>query len=63
MQNPKGGFGGGHGQMPHSASSYAALLSIALVGGEEAFKLVDRVALYVCSRVPFPRTKHNTHVL
>jgi protein farnesyltransferase subunit beta len=31
--------------MSHCASSYAALLSLATVGGEEAFKLVDRVAM------------------
>lgn len=45
MQNPTGGFGGGFGQMSHCAGSYAAVLSLAMVGGEEAYKLVDRVAL------------------
>ncbi|PTU24265.1 hypothetical protein P175DRAFT_0505943 [Aspergillus ochraceoroseus IBT 24754] len=42
MQNPTGGFGGGHGQISHCASSYAAVLSLAMVGGEEAFRLIDR---------------------
>lgn len=42
MQNPTGGFGGGHGQMSHSASSYAAVLTLAMVGGEEAYRLIDR---------------------
>lgn len=42
MQNPNGGFGGGHGQMSHIASSYAAILSFAMVGGEDVYKLVDK---------------------
>lgn len=45
MQNPAGGFGGGHGQTSHCASSYAMILSLAMVGGAEALDLVDRVAL------------------
>ncbi|CAG8899475.1 unnamed protein product [Penicillium egyptiacum] len=45
MQNPTGGFGGGHGQTSHLAGSYAAVLSLAIVGGEEAFGLVDRHAI------------------
>lgn len=47
MQNPTGGFGGGHGQISHLAGSYAAVLSLALVGGEDAYALVDREAMYV----------------
>ncbi|CAI7659899.1 unnamed protein product [Penicillium crustosum] len=46
MQNPTGGFGGGHGQTSHLAGSYAAVLSLAMVGGEEAFGLVDRHAMW-----------------
>ena len=45
MQNPTGGFGGGHGQTSHAAPSYAAVLSLAMVGGREALNLVDRRAL------------------
>lgn len=45
MQNPTGGIGGGHGQMSHCASSYAAVLSLAMVGGQEAFQLIDRKAM------------------
>ena len=44
MQNPSGGFGGGHGQTSHLAGSYAAVLSLAMVGGE-ALGLVDRHAM------------------
>ncbi|KAL4872920.1 hypothetical protein BDV12DRAFT_113429 [Aspergillus spectabilis] len=46
MQNPTGGFGGGHGQMSHCAPSYAAVLSLAMVGGEEAWSLIDRRAMW-----------------
>lgn len=45
MQNETGGFGGGHGQYSHAAPSYAAVLTIALVGGSELYDLVDRNAL------------------
>ncbi|KAK2786977.1 CAAX farnesyltransferase (FTase) subunit beta [Onygenales sp. PD_12] len=45
-QNATGGFGGGHGQISHCASSYAMVLSLALVGGENAFKLIDRRAMW-----------------
>ncbi|KKY28901.1 putative farnesyltransferase beta subunit ram1 [Phaeomoniella chlamydospora] len=45
-QSPRGGFGGGHGQLPHLAGSYAALLTIALVGGTEAYDMVDRHAMW-----------------
>jgi protein farnesyltransferase subunit beta len=45
MQNPAGGFGGGHGQISHCASSYAAVLSLAMVGGDEALNLIDRGAM------------------
>ena len=49
MQSQTGGFGGGHGQISHAASSYAAVLCLALVGGEDAYKLIDREAMYVQS--------------
>ena len=45
MQNPSGGFGGGHGQTSHAAPSYAVVLSLAMVGGNEALDMVDRRAL------------------
>ncbi|KDB20981.1 hypothetical protein H109_07104 [Trichophyton interdigitale MR816] len=46
MQSGSGGFGGGHGQMAHCASSYAMTLSLAMVGGQEAFSLIDRLACW-----------------
>ncbi|KAJ6171393.1 hypothetical protein N7470_000460, partial [Penicillium chermesinum] len=45
-QNRTGGFGGGHGQISHLAGSYAAVLSLAIVGGEEAFSVIDRHAMW-----------------
>ena len=44
-QNASGGFGGGHGQLSHCAPSYAAILSLATVGGPDALDMVDRRAL------------------
>ncbi|OAL72016.1 hypothetical protein A7D00_4048 [Trichophyton violaceum] len=46
MQSGSGGFGGGHGQTAHCASSYAITLSLAMVGGQEAFTLIDRLACW-----------------
>lgn len=46
MQNPSGGFGGGHGQYSHLAGTYAAILSLALVGGEAAYSLIDRESMW-----------------
>lgn len=41
-QNPGGGFGGGHGQLSHIAPSYAAILSLAMVGGSESLETINR---------------------
>ncbi|KAI1620342.1 terpenoid cyclases/protein prenyltransferase alpha-alpha toroid [Exophiala viscosa] len=46
MQNRTGGFGGGFGQYSHLAGTYAGLLSLALVGGDEAYSLIDREAMW-----------------
>lgn len=45
MQNPGGGFGGGHGQMSHCAPTYAAILSLAILGDGKSLELIDRRAL------------------
>ncbi|PSN60944.1 terpenoid cyclases/Protein prenyltransferase [Corynespora cassiicola Philippines] len=45
-QHSRGGFGGGYGQMPHLAATYAATLSLAMVGGREAYECVDRKAMW-----------------
>ena len=49
-QNVDGGYGGGHGQLSHCAPSYAAVLSLAMVGGEEALDSMDRRSLFVDDR-------------
>ena len=46
MQSPTGGFGGGFGQTPHLACSYATVLSLAIVGGTEAYSLINREAMW-----------------
>ncbi|TAQ88026.1 hypothetical protein B7494_g3645 [Chlorociboria aeruginascens] len=46
IQNITGGFGGGNGQMSHLASTYAILLSLAMVGGKEALDVIDRKAMW-----------------
>lgn len=51
IQNAGGGFGGGFGQDSHLATTYATVLALMLVGGEEAYKVVDRRAMWkwLCS--------------
>lgn len=46
MQNDTGGFGGGNGQMSHLATTYAIVLALALVGGDDVYEVVDRRALW-----------------
>lgn len=46
MQHPRGGIGGGFGQDAHLAGTYAGLLSLALVGGHEAYSLIDREKMW-----------------
>jgi protein farnesyltransferase subunit beta len=41
-QHPDGGFTGGPYQIGHLASSYAAMLSLVLMGLEDCYKLVNR---------------------
>lgn len=46
MQNSTGGYAGGHGHMSHIATTYAVTLALAVVGGEEAFEVIDRKAMW-----------------
>src|SRR5882757_4217087 len=46
MQNASGGYGGGFGQDAHLAGTYAALLGLATIGGEEAYALTDREKMW-----------------
>jgi protein farnesyltransferase subunit beta len=45
-RHPDGGFGGGHGQLAHLAPTYAAVNTLALFGGDDAFEIVDRKKTY-----------------
>ncbi|KAI1845992.1 hypothetical protein JX265_000918 [Neoarthrinium moseri] len=46
LQNDTGGFGGGFGQQSHLATTYAMILALAIVGGEEAYAIIDRRAMW-----------------
>lgn len=60
MQNLDGGFGGGHGQTSHCAPSYAAILSLAMVGGKESLDMIDRRALQVTPFLTIMTPKANS---
>ncbi|XP_066254883.1 protein farnesyltransferase subunit beta [Euwallacea similis] len=45
-QSSSGGFGGGPGQYPHLAPTYAAVNALVILGTEEAYKVIDRSKLY-----------------
>ncbi|XP_043844833.1 protein farnesyltransferase subunit beta [Dromiciops gliroides] len=44
-QSPTGGFGGGPGQHPHLAPTYAAVNALCIIGTEEAFDVINREKL------------------
>ncbi|KAI9765596.1 MAG: CAAX farnesyltransferase (FTase) subunit beta [Geoglossum simile] len=46
MRNRDGGFGGGPGQLSHLAATYPAILSLVMVGGDEALGIIDRKMLW-----------------
>ncbi|OTA80596.1 hypothetical protein M434DRAFT_401672 [Hypoxylon sp. CO27-5] len=46
IQNPTGGFGGGIGHESHLACTYGMVLALAVVGGEAAYEVIDRRALW-----------------
>lgn len=41
-QDPTGGFGGGPGQLPHLAPTYAAVATLLTLGGREALTVINR---------------------
>lgn len=41
-RSPSGGFGGGPGQHPHLAPTYAAVNALCIIGTERAFHAIDR---------------------
>ncbi|NXA40621.1 FNTB farnesyltransferase, partial [Eudromia elegans] len=54
-QSPQGGFGGGPGQQPHLAPTYAAVNALCIIGTEEAFGVIDRSAGTAGARGGRPR--------
>nr|KAF6484493.1 farnesyltransferase, CAAX box, beta [Rousettus aegyptiacus] len=44
-QSPEGGFGGGPGQYPHLAPTYAAVNALCIIGTEEAYDIINREKL------------------
>ncbi|KAJ2558801.1 CAAX farnesyltransferase (FTase) subunit beta [Coemansia sp. RSA 1933] len=46
MHCPSGGFHSDPWQLPHLVSSYAAVMCLVVVGGEDAYGAVDREAMY-----------------
>lgn len=44
-QDPEGGFGGGPGQVPHLAPTYAAVCALSILGSKEALDVIDRKGL------------------
>lgn len=45
-QHPSGGFGGGPGQEPHLAPTYAAVNALFIIGTEKAYNTINRQRLY-----------------
>lgn len=45
-QSPTGGFGGGPGQLPHLAPSYASINCLASIGSQSAFDSIKRKEMY-----------------
>lgn len=45
-QYPTGGYGGGYGQFPHLACTYASVLSLAIAGGTDTYDSIDRKAMW-----------------
>ncbi|PIM99780.1 Protein geranylgeranyltransferase Type I, beta subunit [Handroanthus impetiginosus] len=45
-QDPNGGYGGGPGQMPHLATTYAAINTLITVGGHRSLSSINRKKLY-----------------
>ena len=44
-QHKDGGFGGGYLQLPHLATTYAAVLTICELEFEDAYRLIDKFVL------------------
>ncbi|KAL5113512.1 CAAX farnesyltransferase (FTase) subunit beta [Pleosporales sp. CAS-2024a] len=45
-QHPTGGYGGGFGQLPHLACTYAAILALAMAGGNDTYDSINRKTMW-----------------
>ena len=45
-QNESGGFGGGPSQLSHVAPTYAAVNTIAILGIQEGYDMIDRLVSF-----------------
>lgn len=46
-QHKDGGFGGGPGQIPHLAATYAAVMALVIIGTPESLSLINRPRMEV----------------
>lgn len=46
FRNVTGGFGGGPSQLSHGAPTYGSVMSLCIIGTEEAYRVIDREAIY-----------------
>ncbi|KAH9607992.1 hypothetical protein KSS87_003389 [Heliosperma pusillum] len=61
-QDPNGGYGGGPGQMPHLATTYAAVNSLITLGGHKALSSIHRNSLYAfLQRMKYPNGSFRMH--
>lgn len=61
-QHPKGGYGGGPGQLPHLACTFAAISALAIIGTAAAYESIDRPALFAfLSRMKQPDGSFTVH--
>lgn len=44
-RSPNGGFAGGPGQIPHLATTYAAVNALCIIGTSSAYKAIDKTSL------------------
>lgn len=44
-RSPNGGFGGGPGQIPHLATTYAAVNALCIIGTKSAYNAIDKTSL------------------
>lgn len=51
-QNPRGGFGGGPGQLAHLAPTYASINTLMVLGTKDAYSMINRFEKIVTPHLP-----------